>query len=462
MINEKLLERKKQILFITSASCVFVLIFILNKFYPLFSDDWYYSFIYESNQNQHIRITSFSQIIESQYNHYLLWGGRSVVHTIDQLLLMTNFSVICLLNSLVYLIFVFTLYKISNKGNKINPSVFIILSLLVWFSQPTFFEVILWKTGSVNYLWGGLILILFMYPYYADFRSMKYQDSLLKTLLFFFCGIIAGWTNENMSIALIFFILSILIASYYKKKTIPKWAIAGLIGVIIGCAFLLLAPGNYVRIQEVKTTYGWHDFSFIKMLGIIINRTLKYFLYYILPLLGIYLLLVFIYNKYPKEAKNFKLNIYSSLLFIVAGIVAFGVTIASFVFPERSLFGIIFLFTIAIGIIYANIDFKYSYIRYLNIAVIVILLLFFCKGYYQASRDLYTVSTAFNERESYIEEQKKLGIDSIVFTKALDPISEQYSIWDLTDNPKGWTNKGYALFHELKSVTLVIDKKEAK
>lgn len=458
MIKTGTLDKKMQILLIVSICCTFVLIFLLNRLYPLFADDWFYSFIYNDKD---IRVTSLSNIFESQYNHYFVWGGRSVVHAIDQLLLMMDFTVICLLNSLLFVAFIYVLYRIANRDNAVNPFIFILFGLFIWFSQPAFFETVIWKTGSVNYLWGGFIVLLFIYPYYGYYRAGRSVDNLLKTILFFLCGIIAGWTNENMSIALIFFAIAVLVISRYQKRSIPKWAIAGLAGAIIGCAFLLLAPGNYARLEGVKATYGWHDITFVKTLWIGTKNILRYTWHYILPLLGIYLLLLCIYNRYPKNTKNKDLNIYGSLLFLATGFVALGVMVASLIFPERSLFGIIILFLIPIGIIYANIDFNQLYFRCLNIGVLMIFLFLFGKSYYSSYRDLHMVSTVFNERELYIEEQKAKGNNDIVLTKAMPAIDEEkYFIWDLTDDPNGWTNKAYARFHGLKSVCLRVDKKE--
>ncbi len=458
MIRTKTSDKKTQMLFVTSVCCVFILVFILNKLYPLFADDWFYSFIYNDKD---IRVNSLSDVFESQYNHYFAWGGRSIVHAIDQLLLMMDFSIICVLNSLAFVAFIYILYKIANKDNKINLFVFVLFSLLIWFSQPAFFETVIWKTGSVNYLWGGAIVFLFMYPYYTYYRSAKSSDNFFKVVFFFGCGLIAGWINENMTIGLISFILLILFNSRSQKITIPKWAIAGLSGVLIGSAFLLLAPGNYVRLQEAKITYGWHDIAFSKALWIGVKNIFRYLFHYIMPLLGIYVLLLCVYNRYPKNTECIKKNVQSSMLFITTGFIAVVAMVASLVFPERSLFGIIVLFLIPIGIIYANIDFAQAYYRYLNTGVMIIFLLLFLNGYYKATRDLYGVNIVFAERELYIEEQKNKGIDSVVFTKSIPVINEKkYFIRDLTNDPNGLTNKAYARFHGLKSVNLVVNKKE--
>lgn len=460
MINKKAKGKEKRIVFIVSVCITFILIYGLNRLYPLFSDDWFYSFFWTSDNSSLHRVDGIRDIIISQYNHYMAWGGRSVVHAIDQLLLMQSFPVICLLNSLAYIVFVYLLYKIANKENNANPFLFILFNLLIWFFQPAFFETIIWKTGSANYLWGGLLVFMFMYPYYLYYQTGKSKDSSLKMFLYMAGGIVAGWTNENMAVALVFFIVIILIISKYKKVAIPKWAVTGLIGVIIGASFLLLSPGNYIRLEGAKAAYNWQDLSMIKTLWIGTKVIMRYFVYYLLPILGIYILLLIVYCKDTEDKKIRIRNIYSSMLFIVTGFVALLAMVATPVFPERALFGIIILFLVPIGIIYANIDFKKKIFKYMNIPIFIILLLLFGKGYYQSYVDLQKISSLFNERELYIEEQKSKGIDSLVFTKEMAPVSDKYFIWDLTDDPNGWTNKAYARFHGLRSVCLVPAKKK--
>jgi hypothetical protein len=437
-------------------SLMFVLIYILNWLYPLFSDDWFYSFIYNE---QNIRVSSLSDIIASQYNHYFVWGGRNVVHAIDQFFLMNDFSVYCFFNSLVYTLFIYLLYKIANKDNTTNSSVFIVFSLLIWFLQPAFFETVIWKTGSANYLWGTFIILVFIYPYYLYYNNKGYAtDKYIRPVFFFFGGIIAGWTNENMSVAILFYIAGLVTLIKIERRPIPKWMIFGLVGAIVGCAFMLSAPGNYIRVDDAIDTYGWQNKSFFQVLFYNSRKAIGHFVKYLLPILGMYFVLLALYIKYPKEIVRKKNILYNSIIFLVTGFVALCAMIASPVFPTRALFGIIVFFLIPVGILYANIDMYKLYLKYVNIVLVTGALLFFSIGYYTAYKDLYTVNVFFRERELLIEEQKIKGIDSIVFTKAMPAIDEErYFIWDLTEDPQGWTNKAFARYHGLKSTCLIVD-----
>lgn len=98
--------------FFVVAIC-FTSLMLLNSLTPLISDDITYLFIFGETD----RITSVYDIIQSQINHYYMWGGRSVVHFVAQLLLMLPPWVADLLNSLMYLIYAFLIYyHIKGRG----------------------------------------------------------------------------------------------------------------------------------------------------------------------------------------------------------------------------------------------------------------------------------------------------------------------------------------------------------
>lgn len=444
---------KKTLLFIALFS-IFILIYLLNIQYPLLYDDWQYSYIFGSDD---LRISSLSDVVASQYNHYLTWGGRTVVHAIAQILLMLDFSWMCVINALIFAMFTFLLYRLGNKGNKANPILFIFIYLLIWFFQPAFFATVLWKTGSANYLWGALIVVLFMYPFYSYYHKRKPETGWIKLFLFFIGGIIAGWTNENMSVALVFFVIVSLFLFRYEKITIPNWAISGLVGVLIGSAFLLLAPGNYIRQALIENIYlEEKGFTRYDLAIAVLKDMWKYLRRYILFLSGIYVILLFVYNKFHKDPSVKKIVVRGSLLFFLTGVVAFVVMIASPSFPDRALFGILTMFIISIGILCANIDFSIKYLKIASILTVVTLTSIFGFRYYSAYKSLEYVTDIFHEREIYVEKQKELGVDSIVFTKTFN-IRSRYAIQDLSADPKSWENVSYARFYGIKSVRVEAD-----
>ena len=68
----------------------------------------------------------------------------------------------------------------------------------------------------------------------------------IDTALMFFAGIIAGWTNEN-NICWFILVGSILCRKLRAEDRLRSWAVAGLLGMSIGYALLIFAPGNFNR-----------------------------------------------------------------------------------------------------------------------------------------------------------------------------------------------------------------------
>lgn len=437
------------LLFAISMLCIFTLIYILNFLYPLFADDWTYSFIYGSDN---IRISSISDIVKSQYNHYYTWGGRTIGHFIAQFLLFINFELACLINSLAYIALIFSLYLIINKHNKIDPVLFSLISVMIWFFTPGFYGTVVWKTGSANYLWGALFCFLFIYQYYSYYRQIGYSaDKLTKSILMFILGLIAGWTNENMSIAVISYVILSLFLYFFEKKRIPRWGIAGLIGILIGCFLLLSAPGNYIRLSNTLIGLSERGLEGSTLFFFSFKNILRHLRDYLLILISIYIVLLFIYNKYPKDLLNKRSVMISSLLFILTAGIAHLAMIASPMYHVRSLFGIIMLLIAAIGIIYSNIDYKKTFLKQLNYIIIAVSFFAFGWTYYIQYNDVSILSSFWKDREIFVLEQKSRGIDTIVFNKR-SPMEYKYFIYELSHDPEIWENREYSRFYGVKTV----------
>ncbi|MBD3107673.1 hypothetical protein IEO70_04775 [Bacillus sp. AGMB 02131] len=90
---------------------LFSFMFIFNFLAPMFADDYNYSFMWDKSK----RIENFSDIIKSQYMHYMEWGGRTVAHTFGQTLLLADKVFQAVLNSLVYVLLIILIYWHSQK-----------------------------------------------------------------------------------------------------------------------------------------------------------------------------------------------------------------------------------------------------------------------------------------------------------------------------------------------------------
>lgn len=429
----------------------FILIYLLNRLYPIHSDDWMYSFIF--NEDPPKRIANILDIIVSQYNHYLYWGGRNIVHFIDQLLLLLSPTIREILNSLAYIIFAFVIYRIANKGRKTNPYLFLVVNLLVWLLTPVFPQTVIWITGSSNYLWGTLIILVFVSYYYSFYTKEKSKNSILKNILFLLGGVIAGWTNENSAIALIFILCILLFYFKIRKIKIPQWTIYGLIGVCIGCAVMLLAPGNFIRSKDTHAAFNLIDKPFLEILRYKARNV--YWIYKYVNSIGIliliYVCLNFIFFCQNKDNRNYTAW-FGSLLFFTAAHISALAMIGSPIFPLRAAFCLSSFMIVSIGILYANVNLHNVAIKTINILILIALTIIFAFTYSERYQILQSLADRYEVRELYIEAQKEIGNKDIVLEESPIVLPAEFDFEDISDDTISWRNSICADYYQLNSI----------
>lgn len=437
----------------------FIGIYALNYYFPLFNDDWLYSFIFGRDTD---RVSGFPDVIESQYNHYFVWGGRSVAHTIAQGLLYIGERWADLLNSLAYITLITLIYFIVNYKHQKNLFLYLGISALIWFLAPDLMVCIAWITGSANYLWGCMLVISIMFPYsmyYLKYeKPYKKEDTIARSLLFFFWGVIAGWTNENLVAGLLTFLFFYLILLRYEKKVIPKWAIVGFIGIVVGCIIMLSAPGNFIRNRiELSTVHGIADgnvplsYYFYRLVSV----TKAYLIYGILPTL-IYIFMLVIHWRWGMK-ENKKSVVRLSLLFFGMAIVSTIVMAAAPIFPERVWFSIIVLIIIAILLLCMNLNFSLKPIYIASYIIWIPVYILFFTSYYLSLKDVVRLRKTFDTREAYILEGKKKGIEEFTTYDRFSPneyfifTQKVHDIPHLEDDL--WEN-AYAKYYNIKSIKI--------
>ena len=211
---------------------------------PLHRDDYDYSMIWGTTKH----VESFSDVIESTYNHYLLHGGRLfTVFCLNFFLLLGKFP-FDVANAILFTALVILIYFHSRREIKLDePIILAVTGLLTWLSLPHFGEVAVWKSGSTVYLWSAVPAFLFLLPYnLALVGKFNLRENILAAVIMFFLGIIAGCSVENLGVTVT--LLTAAITFYLRKKNLPSlWSAAGSLGSLIGVIILIAAPGNYVR-----------------------------------------------------------------------------------------------------------------------------------------------------------------------------------------------------------------------
>jgi len=363
-------------------------------------DDYTYRFIFDTDQ----RIGSVGDIVQSQINHYYVWGGRTVVHSIAQLLLLLPPLLMDVANSIAFILFILLIYFHINCKKHFSVSLLVGIFLLIWFLEP-FAETILWITGSANYMWGCMIVLAFLLPYrFADKDTHDKEGVFVSFgygLLMLLAGVIAGWTNENLGAGLILVIILFLL--YFRKQgvKIPVWAYSGLVGVFIGYLLMISAPGNAVRATDVTMGAGSVLYRVYKHTQALIN-------YLGLLNMAYLVLFVIVYKQNKPDRKQVLLK---SLIYEVGALAAVYVMIFSPSFPDRAWFGIVVLNIIAIGILMVNVE--NNTLRYLKYAFVALGIFAFILNSYDVYKDVNYVEWTLKERESYILEEKGKGKEVI-------------------------------------------------
>lgn len=323
----------KRVIFVSS----FVLFFLLYQVTEYYSDDLVYMNIVGSGE----KVQKLKDVVESQIAHYFIWGGRTVAHTILQVLLLlgkpiSSISTALMATSLSYICVCY--------GKKRDTLMILFATASLYFLNPDFEDTIQWLTGSCNYLWTITICLVFFLPYLnlIEGKDNSEKNLILKNTVMLLGGIVAGWTNEN--IAPVFVLMTVLVILWRKKeeKDIPHWTILGLIGLLLGTAVLLLAPGNGARSASIAegVNAGYSLLKTIVVRGYYIERAIFTCLFPILLLLGITILVSICYFKtYPDKVVG---------MFCVAGVLSVGAMIMSPTYPIRATFGSFVLFTIAL------------------------------------------------------------------------------------------------------------------
>lgn len=433
---------------------VFAILLVFNYLYPVYSDDWGNVMVFGGPGNQS---DYFSNIIESRYTQYFAWGGRVVVHVIAQSLLFLDPYYHDIINALAYTTFVFILYRICNVNRKANAFVFVFTASLLWIFVPRFASDVLWITGSANYLWGAIIVMLFITPhylYYAKKSSAENKSGWIKLVAFFLFGIVAGWTNENMFVAQLFLIISTSVLLKKEERYVPSWFIAGIVGLCIGGAFMLLAPGNFVRSEMVNESLGLADKSVLYNIGYRLLKMGHRYVLYVLPATAVYLILFYFNYREKKNDVAGKIVLRGSLLFFAASHVACFAMAASPIFPPRATFGIVVLMIVGIGILYANTNFKKEYTAKLNYALLMILSVYCLLSLYGYYNHLQVMHSEFAKRDEYIKQEIALGNKDIVFTKKV-VLPEEFDFEDFSSDPHYFLNEKYAAYSGVDSVRMM-------
>ena len=249
-----LIERHKLVriaIFALVLAVIGATVFLLNLHTPLNVDD--YDFFYSWATGDFI--SGIGDVIRSQQVYYNTWGGRSINHSNLQLMLYLGKDVFNVANTIMYLLLLLEIYYISRAGKKDDGFQWlslIIAHLVLMIMVPFFGVTCLWATGACNYLWGTVLALMPL----SVLRSVREGGVLSRRYVGFLCvpiGLIAGWTNENITCGMIAVVFLTLLFDALEDRRIHKRLWAMWAAQCVGAVIMLVAPGNSARAETIST-----------------------------------------------------------------------------------------------------------------------------------------------------------------------------------------------------------------
>ncbi len=265
-INRTMNSSRSMILFAMFA----LYFFVRTSLLPIVHDDFCYAFIWDGEHGGNLaamqfgspelehreRVDSLSDIFQSQWSHYFTWGGRVFAHTLVQFFMWIGKPYFNIANTIIFIALILVIINLANTWLKISRKalvwIFLCLNLIAAWSMNTMF----WLTGSCNYMWMSFFQLFFLTPYVKALRSHEAGNSALNIVIMMVLGILAGWSNEVG--ALVTICLTVFMVVMCKSRGLFRpWMLAGLVTLTISCAFMILAPGNFARLEMAHPNFHY-------------------------------------------------------------------------------------------------------------------------------------------------------------------------------------------------------------
>lgn len=422
---------KNNKLYLFSALIIYILILIPSLNVPFQSDDYSYF------------LKGIS--LEKTISHYMGWSGRLITDfTSSFLLKYLPYIIYESINSLVFLcmcVFVSIIPIVISNSEKVHKgfssTTLWIIFLAYWISNPNLGQTSFWIVGSANYLWT----IMWAASYIAFILyliNIRISINKIDYFCLFILGLLAGCSNENTAISIVFF--SFLLFFIEKKRKIIT---IGFISNILGMLVLILAPGNSVRKQYFTS---WYDRSTLSQLfEHILYRmpnSIHEYLHIYLIIIAALIILIFLNKKI-----NEKSIIYCGIFFILSIFSNVVLTKSPYIGGRNLNTGLFWLLPTLAIIIYEYQYIESKIVRAANGLLLTYSFLFFIPSYILFTFMMIQANAQHKIREEIIQSSKSVN-------KQTANIPEWYFTKLLKDSDKFDTFKSGAMptFYGIQSI----------
>ena len=225
----------------------FALMYVVNAWMPLYRDDYWAGLVWKTGDH----LESMGDVFLSLERYYMLHGGRLVSFFIQFVFMLAGKFWFNIANAFVFsaMCAVMVMHARRKATCLDEPKMIVLAGTFMWLGLSHFGEVAIWLCGSAVYLWTGLLTAIFLLPYnFALAGTMKASGIWLAAIMLPL-GAVASCSVENLTVTTT---LLALWCSWraYRQGIFASWMGTGAVGSIIGSLACIVAPGNFVRIEE--------------------------------------------------------------------------------------------------------------------------------------------------------------------------------------------------------------------
>ena len=216
----------------------FVILIVLHQFVLISGDDYYHSTAVSG---------TLKDFWDFHVHHYLRGNGRALVHFVLTLFFIGKGTLVWrFLNPLVIVSVIVLCSKVFTDNKKdFQVSTVVMSVMFLCLGGQYTSNSIYTLTPVFNYLYPFLLMIPVVYMVKQSYTNDK------KYYVLPVVGFFAGATMEQTGIMTIGYIVLIAIKEYLENRKLPKKiVIAALITTLIGYLTVMLAPGNFVRMEN--------------------------------------------------------------------------------------------------------------------------------------------------------------------------------------------------------------------
>ena len=226
------------------------LFYLMNMYTPICGDDYLYSFYLTPVAAKSFfegasigfeqKISSFTDVIFSQYNHYFYVNGRTIPHILEQSFAgLWGENCFNLINVFAFLLLNMLVIWISGKRNLTKFGYWVAAVFFIWFLLPCPVDLFLLMSGALNYTWSAVLCLAFLLVY-TKVRQMEKVNWGVAFLLFLL-GVISGWTHESLVVGISGALFIIYCVQYNKRRPKSPEVIL-VVGFWLGTVLLCLSP----------------------------------------------------------------------------------------------------------------------------------------------------------------------------------------------------------------------------